>query len=112
MLSTVGTYIPLWLCHLFVVISYSFILIQLTQAAVYIYVGRKAWICPIHGLRCANHGSILCATIHGSRVSKGAKYKFADNPWIALRAQTTDSLVCSQVQSKDKLQVSGIALAS
>ena len=22
---------------------------------------------------------------HGSRVSKGAKYKFADNPWIALR---------------------------
>ena len=45
-------------------------------------------------------------------VSKGAKYKFADNPWIALREQTTDRLVCSQVQSKDKLQVSGIVLAS
>ena len=50
--------------------------------------------------------------IHGSRVSKGAKYTFADNPWIALRVQTTDCLVCSHVQSKDKLQVSGIALAS
>ena len=50
--------------------------------------------------------------IHGSRVSKGAKYKFADNPWNALRAQTTDRLVCSQVQSKDKLQVSGVVLAS
>ena len=45
-------------------------------------------------------------------ISKGAKYKFADNLWIALRAQTTDRLVCSQVQSNDKLQVSGIALAS
>ena len=55
---------------------------------------------------------VLYATIHGSRVSKGAKYKFADNPWIALRAQTTDCLVCSQIQSKDKLHVSGIALAS
>ena len=46
---------------------------------------------------------------HGSRVSKGAKDKLADNPWIALCALTTDHLVCSQVQSKDKLQVSGIA---
>ena len=54
----------------------------------------------------------IARAIHGSLVSKGAKYKFADNPWIALRAQTTDHLVCSQVQSNDKLQVSGIALAS
>ena len=79
---------------------------------IYIYVGRKVWISVIHGLRCANHGSVLSATIHGSCISKGAKYKFADNPWIVLRAQTTNRLVCSQVQSKDKLQVSGIALAS
>ena len=48
----------------------------------------------------------------------GAKYGFAQFmdcaciPRIALRAQTTDRLVYSQVQSKDKLQVSGIALAS
>ena len=54
-----------------------------------------------------------CAqSMHGSRVSKGVKYKFVENPWIALRAQTTDRLVCLQVQSNDKLQVSGIALAS
>ena len=56
--------------------------------------------------------NILSGCLYGSRVSKGAKYKFADNPWIALCAQTTDRLICSQVQSKDKLQVSGIALAS
>ena len=57
---------------------------------------RKPWI---HTLR--DNPWIACA-----------KYKFADNPWIALRAQTTDCLVCSQVQSKDKLQVSGVVLAS
>ena len=65
------------------------------------FAQRKPWI---HSLR--------DNPIHGSLVSKGAKYKFAENPWIALRAQTTDCLVCSQVQSNDKLQVSGIALAS
>ena len=58
------------------------------------------------------HDPWIARAINGSRVSKGAKYKFADNPWIALRAQTTDCLVCSQIQSKDKLHVSGIALAS
>ena len=26
------------------------------------YVGRKAWICAIHGLPCAKHGSALCAS--------------------------------------------------
>ena len=26
---------------------------------------RKAWIWTICGLPCANHGSMLCATIHG-----------------------------------------------
>ena len=67
---------------------------------------RKPWI---HTLR---DNPWIARAIHGSRVSKGAKYKFADNPWIALRAQTTDHLVCLQVQSNDKLQVSGIALAS
>ena len=66
----------------------------------------KPWI---HTLR-ANPW--IAHAIQGSRVSKGAKYKFADNLWIALLAQTTDRLVCSQVQSNDKLQVSGIALAS
>ena len=30
-----------------------------------VYVMRKAWICAIHGLHCAKHGSTLCATIHG-----------------------------------------------
>ena len=54
----------------------------------------------------------IARAIQGSHVSKGAKYKFADDLWIALRTQTTDRLVCSQVQSNDKLQVSGIALAS
>ena len=53
-----------------------------------VYVGRKVCICTIHRLRRANCGSvytsrdnprILCA-IHGSRVSKGVKYKFMDNP--------------------------------
>ena len=77
-----------------------------------IYVGHKVWISAIYVLHCANHGSVLCVTIHGSRVSKGAKYKFVDNPWIALRAQTTDCLVCLHVQSKDKQQVSGVALAT
>ena len=28
-------------------------------------VGRKVWICAIHGLRCAKHGFVLRATIHG-----------------------------------------------
>ena len=56
--------------------------------------------------------SWIARAIHGSRVSTGAKYKFVDNPWIALHAQTTDRLVCSQVQSKDKLQVSGTALST
>ena len=51
---------------------------------------RKPWIHTLH-----DNPWIACA-IHGSRESKGAKYKFADNPWIALRAQTTDCLVCSQ----------------
>ena len=46
-----------------------------------IYVGRRVWIS-------ANHGSVLCVTIHGLCVYKGAKYKFADNPWITLHAQT------------------------
>ena len=62
----------------------------------YVFVGRKVWNSAIHGLR----------------VSKGAKYKFANNPCIALRVQITDHLVCLQVQSKDKLQVSGVALIS
>ena len=43
-------------------------------------IGHKVWICTIHS-------SVLCTTIHGSCVSKGAKYKFANNPWIALRKQ-------------------------
>ena len=30
-----------------------------------IYVGCKAWICAIHGLCCAKHGSMLCMMIHG-----------------------------------------------
>ena len=67
---------------------------------------RKPWI---HTLR---DNPWIARAIQGSRVSKRAKYKFANNLWIALRAQTTDRLVCSQVQSNDKLQVSGIALAS
>ena len=54
----------------------------------------------------------IARAIRGSCVSKDAKYKFAENPWIALRVQTTDRLACSQVPSKDKLLVSGIALAS
>ena len=59
-----------------------------------IYVGRKVWICAIRGLRCekpwirtsCKNSWISCA-FHGSRVSKGAKYKSMDNPWIALRKQ-------------------------
>ena len=69
-----------------------------------------------YGLRCANHGSVLC---HGLRAQsmhraylRAQKYKFADNPQIALRAQIIDRLVCSQVQFKDKMQVSGIGLPS
>ena len=62
-----------------------------TLRITYIYVGRKAWICAIHGLRCAKHGSTLCAgnqwiaqcerrkawicAKHGSTVCAG-------NPWI------------------------------
>ena len=63
--------------------------------------GRKVMISAIHGLCCTKHGSILHATIHVSHISKGAMYKFAE-----------ESLVRSQVQSEDKLQVSGVALAS
>ena len=48
-----------------------------------IYVGRKVWICTIRGLRCANHGSVLCVTIHGFC----AQSMVADNPRIVLRKQ-------------------------
>ena len=30
-----------------------------------VYVVHKAWICAIHGLRCAKHESMLYTTIHG-----------------------------------------------
>ena len=70
--------------------------VSIFYLAIYIYiyvcVGRKVWICAIHGLRCTNHGSVLRATIHGfraqsmDRIFKSAKYKFTDNPWIALIA--------------------------
>ena len=66
-----------------------------------VYFGCKVRISTIHRLRCTNHGSVLHATIHGSHISKGAMYKFVE-----------ESLVRSQVQSEDKLQVSGVALAS
>ena len=46
-------------------------------------VGRKVWISAIHGLRCANHGSVLCATIRGLRAqSMNRAY---------LRVQSTNS---------------------
>ena len=52
------------------------------KISVYILcVGRKVWICAIHGLRCAKHGFVLRATIHGFVL------KFEDNPWIALCKQ-------------------------
>ena len=28
---------------------------------IHVYVGHKVWICAIPKLRCANHGSVLCA---------------------------------------------------
>ena len=31
-----------------------------THLYIYICVGHKVWICAIHGLHCANHGSVLC----------------------------------------------------
>ena len=44
---------------------------------------RKAWICAIHGLRCAKHGSTVClgnpwivCSIHGLRSVKGAKHGY------------------------------------
>ena len=40
----------------------------------YNYVGRRVWICAIHGLRCANHGSVLCV----------------GNPWIARTCELLD----------------------
>ena len=43
----------------------------------HIYVRRKAWIWTIHGLRCAKHGSALCATINGL-------------PSLALQCQTSE----------------------
>ena len=82
---------------------------------IYIYVGCKVWICAIHGLRCA--GSVLRATIHGFRVQSmdrvylGRKVQIRGQS-LYCAAQTTDCLVRSQVQFKDKLQVSGVALAS
>ena len=52
----------------------------------HIYVGRKAWICTIHGLRCAKHGSMLCVgnpwivcSIQGLCSVKGAKHGFAQS---------------------------------
>ena len=30
-----------------------------------VYVTRKAWICAIPGLSCANPGSMVCGTNHG-----------------------------------------------
>ena len=57
------------------------------KISVYILcVGRKVWICAIYGLRCAKHGFVLHATIHGF-ACMDAKYKFEDNPWIALCKQ-------------------------
>ena len=66
-----------------------------------VFFGRKVMCSAIHGLRYTKHGSVVHTPIHGSRVSKGAMYKFAE-----------ESLVRSQVQSEDKLQVSGVALTS
>ena len=88
-----------------------------TNLAYGVYVGRKAWIWTIRGLRNANHGFILCATIHGLHAqSKDRVYLKAQSTNLRtihmLHAQTTDHLVCSQVQSNDKLLVSGIVLAS
>ena len=69
---------------------------------------RKPWIRII----------ILLATIHGFRAQsmdhvylKGAKYIQIRGLSMNCAAQTTDRLVRSQVQSKDKVQVSGVALA-
>ena len=76
----------------------------------FIDCARNPWICKLW-IRTLRDNPRIARAIYGSRVSKGAKYKLSDNPCIALRAQTIDRLVCSQVQSKDKLQVSGIALA-
>ena len=71
----------------------------------------------IRGLRCANHGSVLRATIQGfCAQSMDRAYLRAQSTNLrtihGLPAQTTDCLAHSQVQSKDKLQVSGVALAS
>ena len=83
-----------------------------------IYVGCKIWICAIHRLRCANHGSILRVTIHGFRAqSTDRAYIYGHKVQICGQSmdcavQTTDCLIRSQVQYKDKLQVSGVPLAS
>ena len=79
------------------------------------YFACQSWIRTLRDnpwIRTLRDNPWIARAIHGSRESKGTKYKFVDNPWIELRAQTTDRLVCSQVQSKGKLQVSGIALPS
>ena len=60
----------------------------------------------------AFHGSVLRATIHGSRVSKGAKYKFADNPWIALHKQLIAQFARRSSPRINYRSVSGVALAS
>ena len=48
----------------------------------------KPWICILR-----DNPWISCA-IHGSCVSKGTKYKFADNAWIVLRKQLIALFAC------------------
>ena len=53
---------------------------------IYYVLGAKYGFAQSTGLRCAKHGFVLHATIHGF-ACMDAKYKFEDNPWIALCKQ-------------------------
>ena len=62
-------------------------------------VGCKVWICTIHGLRCANHGFVLCTTIHGFRAQS------MDRTY--LRAQSTNlrTIHGFRAQSMDRTSI-------
>ena len=76
----------------------------------YNYVGRKVRICEAW-IRTSRDNPWISCTIHGSRVAKGAKYKFEENHWIELRKQLITWFARRSSPRVNYRSVSGVALA-
>ena len=58
------TYMYMYICMHVYVLKDGFGVCATLYMYVHVYIGRKAWICAIHGLH-TKRGSVLCATIQG-----------------------------------------------